>query len=173
VFSRFLHPRRGLAAITRRPRTAGDPGEMPLENAAPRRTRTRRGGPRTPLPLVGLVAVCAGIGVAYVGQVAHSTQATYEASHLQSQQMDLRSQAARLDDDLNRLRATERIVAAAQHLGMRPPGSWAYVATSPLAPVAHPHNQLASQQTPSDPVQRLIAGIGGFIGVGDTGTQQP
>ena len=65
---------------------------LPVDVPA-RYARLRRGGPRTPLPLVPLIAIGAGIGIAYVSQSAHATQATYQASNLASQQQQLRGQA--------------------------------------------------------------------------------
>ena len=91
---------------------------LPVDVPA-RYARLRRGGPRTPLPLVPLIAIGAGIGIAYVSQSAHATQATYQASNLASQQQQLRGQAGQLNDELARLESSERIVSAAQQLGMR------------------------------------------------------
>lgn len=142
-----------------------DLDELPMEPSRQRRGRLRRGGPRTPLPLVGLIAVCAGIGVAYVGQVAHATQATYEASQLQSDQQQLRNDASRLDDELARLSATERIVQAAQDMGMRPASKWGYVAAHNGDVMITPHAVVAVNGAPSDSLQSLIAAIGGAVGL--------
>ena len=80
------------------------------------------------MPLLPLIAVAAGVGIAYVSQTAHSTQATYHVATLTTEQQQLRAQDQRLGDDLARLESSERIVAAAQRLGMRPASSWTYVA---------------------------------------------
>lgn len=110
-----------------------------------RRPRLRRGGPRTPLPLLPLIAAAAGIGVAYVSQSAHTTAATYAASSLAAQQQQLSAQSQQLGDELARLESSERIVAAAQRLGMRPADRWAYVASSDVVVLpAAPSQQLAS-----------------------------
>ena len=146
---------------------------VPFDAIPERRGRTRRGGPRTPLSLVGLIAVLCGVGVAYVGQMAHATESTYEAGTLQVDQVDLRTQAAHLDDELARQRATERIVAAAQVLGMRPAGQWAYVAARPVAVLPAPNAVLASTAIPTDPLQRFIATLGGAVGVHDVEAAAP
>jgi hypothetical protein len=136
-----------------------------MDEAPPRRTRLRRGGPRTPLPLLPLIAALAGIGVAYVSQSAHSTQATYQASSLEAQNQALRGQAAQLGDDLARLGSSERIVAAAQKLGMQPAGHWSYV-NVPLEPVVTlPAPLLATQPGGDDPLQQFVAGVGSALRV--------
>ena len=43
---------------------ADDLSGVPLDESPARRTRLRRGGPRTPLPLLPLIAALAGVGVA-------------------------------------------------------------------------------------------------------------
>ncbi|MBJ7608373.1 MAG: hypothetical protein JF887_02925 [Candidatus Dormibacteraeota bacterium] len=130
-----------------------------------RRTRLRRGGPRTPLPLLPLIAALAGVGVAYVSQSAHSTQATYQAGNLAEQNQQLRGQNSQLAGDLARLESAERIVAAAQTLGMRPAGHWSYVDV-PLKPVVNmPAPLVASAPAGGDPLQRFVATVGGALGV--------
>jgi hypothetical protein len=137
---------------------------VPLDDPA-RRTRLRRGGPRTPLPLLPLIAALAGVGVAYVSQSAHSTQATYQATALSSQNQQLRGQDAELGDELARLQSTERIVAAAQALGMRPAGHWSYIDVA-LKPVVNvPAPLLTTQPGAGDPLQQFVATVGGMLGV--------
>lgn len=144
---------------------ADDLDGVPLEEAPARRTRLRRGGPRTPLPLLPLIAALAGVGVAYVSQSAHSTQATYEATALAQQNQQLRGQDAELGDDLARLQSAERIVAAAQKLGMRPAGHWSYV-NVPLKPVVNlPAPVLAAAPGGGDPLQQFVASVGGAFGM--------
>lgn len=153
------------------PRTSGpqlpadDLAGVPLDETITRRTRLRRGGPRTPLPLLPLIAALAGVGVAYVSQSAHSTQATYQAAALAQQNQQLLSQSAQLGDDLARLESAERIVAAAQKLGMRPAGHWSYV-DAQLKPVVNlPAPLLATQPASGDPLQQFVAAVGGAFGV--------
>jgi cell division protein FtsL len=130
-----------------------------------RRPRTRRGGPRTPLPLLPIIGICAGIGIAYVSQTAHLTQATYQANSLAAEQRTLQAQAQQLDDQLERLRSSSRINAAAQQLGMRPPARWAYVtaATQPVSIPASPETADSGGNS-ADPVQRLVAALSGSFG---------
>ncbi|HEY6782773.1 MAG TPA: hypothetical protein VI296_06020, partial [Candidatus Dormibacteraeota bacterium] len=59
--------------------TAAGVDDVPFEPLV-RRLRIRRGGPRTPLPLLPVIAVAAGIGIAYVNQTAHVTTDTYQAT---------------------------------------------------------------------------------------------
>jgi cell division protein FtsL len=162
--------------VPRTPRSqlpAADLADVPLDEAPTRRTRLRRGGPRTPLPLLPLIAALAGVGVAYVSQSAHSTQATYQATTLAQQNQQLRSQASQLGDELARLESAERIVSAAQQLGMRPAGHWSYV-NAQLKPVVDlPAPLLATQARSADPLQQLVAAIGGAFGVHGTQGASP
>jgi cell division protein FtsL len=143
----------------------GAAGDDAQAAASPRRPRTRRGGPRTPLPLLPIIGICAGIGIAYVSQTAHLTQATYQANDLAAQQRQLQSQAQQLDADLARLRSSSRIDAAAQQLGMKPPAKWAY-ATASGVPVAVPPAPVTAENTSGggDPMQRLVAALSGTFG---------
>ena len=139
----------------------------PLDSAGPapggvpsRRTRLRRGGPSTPLPLLPLIAALAGVGVAYVGQIAHSTQATYNAASLAEDNQQLQSQDAQLSDELARLESGARVVAAAQQLGMRPATHWTYVNTT-LKPVIETSPELAGGSADS---HQLVAVVGAGSG---------
>ncbi len=165
MFRSLLHLRHRNATRRGGDHAISDLTAVPIEPVQIRRSRTRRGGPRTPLPLVGLIAIAAGVGVAYVAQVAHATQATYEASQLQRDESQLRTEASRLDDQLARLHATERVVAAAQQLGMRPAGQWAYVASQKVVVIEVPNPKPATQVASGDPLQHFIAVIGGAFGV--------
>jgi len=141
--------------------------EVPIEEQRPQRHRTRRGGPRTPIPLLPIITVVAGIAIAYVAQTAHLTQATYQATSLAAQQASLRQQDARLGEELDRLRSSARIDAAAQQLGMRPPARWAYVpSTSVTATLTVPSAPAPATPAPGggDPVQRLVALLSGQFG---------
>jgi cell division protein FtsL len=120
---------------------------------------------RTPLPLLAVIAIAAGVGIAYVNQTARVTQATYQVSALATEQQQLSTENSKLGDDLSRLQASERIVAAAQQLGMKPAGSWSYVAASPVAVLVTPSPSANSKAQPSDPMQRLVASIGNAFGV--------
>jgi cell division protein FtsL len=147
---------------------ADDLTGVPLDDSPARRTRLRRGGPRTPLPLLPLIAALAGVGVAYVSQSAHSTQATYQAAGLAEQNQQLRAQDAELGDELARLESAERIVAAAQKLGMRPAGHWSYV-NVPLKPALNIAGPPPSAQPASgDPLQQFVASVGGAFGMHST-----
>lgn len=149
--------------------------DVPMEPASSRRARTRRGGPRTPLPLVGIIAIAAGIGIAYVNQTARATQATYRANALAAEQRTLQAEDSRVGDELNRLRASERVVAAAQQLGMRPAGQWAYVASAPVPVIPSPSAPALAANNPgqSDPFAHLVASLGGAIGIRDVEAAAP
>jgi hypothetical protein len=124
--------------------TVDDVDLFPLD-APGRRSRLRRGGPRTPLPLLPMIAIAAGVGIAYVGQIAHATKTTYQESGLAAQQQRLRSDDAQLRDELARLESSERIVVAAQGLGMRPADRWGYATAQPVQLVVPPSDlQLTS-----------------------------
>ncbi|MHB8717441.1 MAG: hypothetical protein ACYDAC_00915 [Candidatus Dormibacteria bacterium] len=152
-----------------RSRPADDLGGVPLDDVTPRRTRLRRGGPRAPLPLIPLIAALTGIGVAYVSQSAHSTQATYQATSLAAANQQLRLQDGQLGDELGRLQSSERIVAAAQQMGMRPAVSWTYL-SAPLTPVVavpSPAQLTTTSQSPHPGLlQQLVAALPGVFGLG-------
>jgi hypothetical protein len=145
-----------------------DLGGVPLGVKPARRDRGRRGGPRTPLPLLPVIAICAGIGLAYVSQSAHATQATYEATSLTAAQQELRAQNQRLGDDLGRLASSARVVAAARQIGMVPAGTWSYVAAAPEQVLSPSKSELASVPPQnSDALAALIGVISGaFVGNG-------
>jgi len=146
-----------------------DSDDVPFVPEHERQGRLRRRGPRTPLPLLGVIAVAAGIGVAYVNQTARATQETYQATSLQSEQQQLSAESSKLGDQLSRLEASERIVAAAQALGMKPAGSWTYVAASPVPVVTQSPPSRGGNSQPSDPVQRVVAAVGSAFGVHEAG----
>lgn len=139
--------------------------DVEAQASRPRRPRTRRGGPRTPLPLLPIIGICAGIGIAYVSQTAHLTQANYQANSLAVQQQQLQQQAQQLGDQLDRLRSSSRISGAAAALGMKPPARWAYVSAA-AQPVSVPagSNSAPGSTDGSDPVQRLVAALSGSFG---------
>jgi cell division protein FtsL len=144
----------------------GSDDDLAVALSRPRRPRTRRGGPRTPLPLLPIIGICAGIGIAYVSQTAHLTHSTYQAADLATQQRQLQGEAQQLDSQLAQLSSSARIDAAAQQFGMKPPARWAYVAAvqqplnvPPSAAVAD-----SSGAATGDPVQRLVAALSGTFG---------
>ena len=137
---------------------------VPMDSARPRRSRTRRGGSRTPMPLLPIIGIIAGIAIAYVSQTAHQTQATYQVAALTSEQAQLRSDDQRLGDQLDRLKGAERIDTAAEALGMRPAAQWSYVSQAPQVVAVPPAPQLASDQQNSDALQRLVAVLSGSFG---------
>lgn len=145
--------------------SAEDLGSVPLDEVPMRRARLRRGGPRTPLPLLPLIAMLAGVGVAYVSQSAHLTQATYQATALTQQNQQLRARDAELGGELARLESAERIVAAAQKLGMRPAAKWTYVDTRLTPVVGSPVAQVGNPQQNGDPLQQFVAALGGVLGL--------
>ncbi|MGD1054009.1 MAG: hypothetical protein ABR950_09310 [Candidatus Dormibacteria bacterium] len=123
--------------------------DLPLNAPASRRDRRRRGGPRTPLPLLPIIAVCAGIGLAYVSQTAQATQANYDQSHLIATQQQLTLQDQQLGSELGELSSSARIIESAGRLGMVTGGTWAY-AVAPAAEVASPPaTELVAPSTPA------------------------
>jgi len=144
---------------------SGGVDDVPFEPTA-RRFRIRRGGPRTPLPLLPVIAIAAGIGIAYVNQTAHVTTATYQATRLTAEQQQLAAQAGQLNDELSRLESSERIIAAAQHLGMHPAARWAFVEAGPSHVITSPGDQPTATQSSSS-LEQLVAGLAGAFG-GDT-----
>ena len=155
-----------------RSRTADDLGSVPMDEAPLRRTRLRRGGPRAPLPLIPVIAALTGIGVAYVGQSAHSTSATYAATSLAATNQQLIAQDAQLGDQLARLQSTERIVAAAQQMGMRPAVKWTYLSTpvTPVVPGPETTQLTATSSQGQGLLQRIIASVTGVFGLGGGST---
>ena len=132
----------------------------PLEPGA-RQSRLRRGGPRTPIPLLPVMAIAAGIGIAYVSQAAGATKTSYEVTSLQAQQQQLQSTDQQLGDELAELQSSERIVSAAQLLGMQPAGSWSSVAASPVHILPSAAPQEAAQPASGGALQQLIAALSG------------
>ncbi|MBV8301978.1 MAG: hypothetical protein JOY68_08665 [Candidatus Dormibacteraeota bacterium] len=103
----------------------------------------------------------AGIGVAYVSQSAHATKSTYELTALQAEQQQLVSQDGQLGDELARLQSSERIVAAAQTLGMQPDGQWSYVAAKPVQILGAGGSPQEAATAQSGALQQLIGVLGG------------
>ena len=163
-----------FAAPSRRSRASSDvaaplrrrdvQADVPVDARSEARTRTRRGGPRTPVPLLPIIALVAGVGIAYVSQTAHLTTSTYQATQLAAEQSDLQQQDTRLSDELDRLRSSARIEAAAQKLGMQPPASWAYVPASQTRVTVPGAPGNGASQPPQDPVQKLVALLSGEFG---------
>jgi hypothetical protein len=148
--------------------------DLPVETPARPRHRLRRGGPRTPFPLLPLIAVGAGIAIAYVAQTAHVTKATYQLTQLQAQQSQLRQEDTLLGEQLDQLTSAARIDAAAQRLGLRPPARWAYVpAPSPVALALPQGVGSAPRGNSSDPLQKLVAIIRGEFGPAEADAASP
>jgi len=138
---------------------------VPLVAEAARRSRTRRGGARTPWLLLPLIGVIAGVAIAYVSQTAGLTQATYQLSSLSAEQSQLRAQDAQVTGQLERMRSAARIQSAAQSMGMRPSGQWNYIVAAPdPVPSAAPPRLAAAPGGGSDPFQRLVAVLEGSFG---------
>jgi len=125
-------------------RAAPPPDALPLNAPHQRRDRRRRGGPRTPLPLLPVIAVCAGIGLAYVSQTAQATQANYDQTALIHEQQQLTVQDQQLGAQLAQLSASARIIEAAQRLGMVTGGTWSYAVAPAATVVSAPASELAA-----------------------------
>jgi len=122
---------------------------LPLSAPRGRRDRRRRGGPRTPLPLLPVIAVCAGIGLAYVSQTAQATQANYDQTSLIHEQQQLTVQDQQLGAQLAQLSASARIIEAAQRLGMVTGGTWSYAVAPAVPVVSAPATELAAPPLPN------------------------
>ncbi len=147
--------------------TAAGVDDVPFEPLV-RRLRIRRGGPRTPLPLLPVIAIAAGIGIAYVNQTAHVTTATYQATRLAAQQQQLVAEDSQLNAELSRLEASERIIAEAQHMGMRPAARWTRVVAAPHSVITSPPEQLTGSDT-SGTLEQLVGALDGAFGGSGTG----
>jgi hypothetical protein len=143
--------------------TAAGVDDVPFEPLV-RRLRIRRGGPRTPLPLLPVIAVAAGIGIAYVNQTAHVTTATYQATKLESHQQQLVAENLQLGAELSRLESSERIIAAAQDMGMRPAAKWAFVVAAPHNVISSPPEEQLTGDDSGTPLQQLIGALDGAFG---------
>jgi cell division protein FtsL len=141
----------------------GGVDDVPFEPLV-RRLRIRRGGPRTPLPLLPVIAIAAGIGIAYVNQTAHVTTATYQATRLAAQQEQLIAQNAQLASELERLQSSERIITAAQNLGMHPAARWANVEASPSPVIGSPPAEQLTSSESNSTLQQLVAALAGDFG---------
>jgi hypothetical protein len=148
--------------------TAAGVDDVPFEPLV-RRLRIRRGGPRTPLPLLPVIAIAAGIGIAYVNQTAHVTTATYEATSLASQQQQLVAEDSQLSAELARLESSERIIAAAQDMGMRPAGKWARVAAAPHNVITSPPAEQLTGSDTGGTLQQLVGALDGAFGGSGSG----
>jgi hypothetical protein len=139
------------------------------------RARVRRGGPRAPLLLLPLIGLGAGIGVAYVAQAAHLTQAGYEQSSLAAAQAQLRQTDLQLGDQIARLREPARIDAAARQLGLQPPTKWTYVAArpAPIAPARGADAPITSSSGPDNAVQHVVDALLGVWATGSGSAQAP
>jgi hypothetical protein len=142
--------------------TAAGVDDVPFEPLV-RRLRIRRGGPRTPLPLLPVIAVAAGIGIAYVNQTAHVTAATYQATRLESRQQQLVAENLQLGGELAFLESSERIIASAQEMGMRPPARWADVTAASHNVISSPPEQLTANDS-GTALQQLVGALDGAFG---------
>jgi hypothetical protein len=143
--------------------TAAGVDDVPFEPLV-RRLRIRRGGPRTPLPLLPVIAVAAGIGIAYVNQTAHVTTATYQATKLASQQQQLAALDSQLSAELSRLEASERIITSAQDMGMRPAAKWAWIAAAPHDVITSPPAEQLTGSDTNSTLQQLVGALDGAFG---------
>lgn len=143
--------------------TAAGVDDVPFEPLV-RRLRIRRGGPRTPLPLLPVIAVAAGIGIAYVNQTAHVTTATYQATRLSSQQQRLVAQDSQLSAELSRLQSSERIIAAAQQMGMSPATKWWSVDAAPHNLITSPPAEQLTGSDTNSALQQLVGALDGAWG---------
>ena len=143
--------------------TAAGVDDVPFEPLV-RRLRIRRGGPRTPLPLLPVIAIAAGIGIAYVNQTTHVTTATYQATHLESVQQQLAAENLQLGAELSRLESSERIIQSAQEMGMRPAEKWARVVAAPHNVISSPPEEQLTGDDTGTTLQQLVGALDGAFG---------
>jgi hypothetical protein len=113
--------------------------------------------------LLPVIAIAAGIGIAYVNQTAHVTTATYQATRLESRQQQLVAENLQLGGELSFLESSERIIASAQEMGMRPASKWDLVVAAPHNVITSPPEQLTSTDT-GDTLQQLVGALDGAFG---------
>jgi cell division protein FtsL len=153
----LLRPRRHRATVL-------STEALSLHAPAARRDRGRRGGPRTPLPLLPVIAVCAGVGLAYVSQTAQATQADYNQTALIHEQQQLTAEDQQLGAQLDQLSASARIIDLAQRLGMVSGGTWSYAVSPAAQVVSAPTTELAA--APIQPGPSTLGELGAaFSGV--------
>ncbi len=133
---------------TQRRRDDTVPFDAPLRSTSRERRRSRS----APWFLLPLLAVVTGVGVAYVGEHATATQDSYVLAGLTQTNTTLQNQDNSLGSQLETLKSTERIIALAQGLGMRPSQQWTAVPLpgSSLASIAaSTQQQAAASAAPS------------------------
>jgi hypothetical protein len=117
--------------------------------------------------LLPVIAIAAGIGIAYVNQTAHVTTATYQATRLEAKQQQLIAFDSQLGAELSRLESSERIIAAAQDMGMRPAAKWAVVAAAPHNVITSPPAEQLTGSDTNGTLQQLVGALdGAFDGSG-------
>lgn len=130
------------------------------------RERRRRGGPRTPLPLLPVIAICAGVGLAYVNETAKATKDTYNETTLITQQQQLSNEDQQLGAQLSRLEAASQIISEAQRLGMVPAGTWTYASSPPRSLVSPHAAELAAPSTQPPSTAGLSGALSAVVGGG-------
>lgn len=86
----------------------------------------RVSAPRAPFAVLVFAILVSGV-VGLLMFNTHMQQASFRATELQNQADDLTARQQQLDMELDRLRDPQRLAAAAQNLGMVPPGIPAFV----------------------------------------------
>jgi TPP-dependent trihydroxycyclohexane-1,2-dione (THcHDO) dehydratase len=155
-----------LSNLRDRRAAAPSADSLPLHAPAARRDRRRRGGPRTPLPLLPIIAVCAGVGLAYVNQTAQATRANYDQTSLIHEQQQLTAQDQQLGAQLGQLSSAARVIGLAQRLGMVTGGTWSYAVAPADQMVTTPATELAvpSPQAGGSALGELGSALFGVFG---------
>jgi hypothetical protein len=104
-----------------------------------RRAHSNRLRYRDALRVVAFVSVLTAAVMVYLGMLANVTRLHYDIEHQQEARAKLEAQTMRLDERLEQLRATERLLVIAQKLGMRDAHAYAVVSIAP-EPVAPPRH---------------------------------
>jgi hypothetical protein len=97
------------------------------------------------------------------------TTATYQATHLASQQQQLVALDSQLSAELSRLESSERIITSAQGMGMRPAPKWTFVVAAPHDVITSPPAEQLTGSDTSSTLQQLVGALDGAFDGSGTG----
>lgn len=108
-----------------------------------RRAHSTRLRYRDVVRVVVIVCIATTAVMVYLGILANVTKLHYDISRAQRERAALEAQTMRLDERLNQLEATDRLVTIAARLNMRDAHAYAVVTVPPVAAVAPDHDAYA------------------------------